>query len=42
MRTLPSAFATTTAGMKQLGLPVDFEAADPSLEALVAALLSKL
>ena len=33
---------TTTAAMKQLGLPVDFEAAEPSLDALVAALLKKL
>jgi uroporphyrinogen-III synthase len=33
--------ATTTATMKQLGLPVDFEAAEPSLDALVAALLRK-
>ncbi len=33
---------TTTTTMKQLGLPVDFEAADPSLESLVAALISKL
>jgi uroporphyrinogen-III synthase len=33
---------TTTAAMKQLGLPVDFEAAEPSLEALVAALVKKL
>ena len=32
---------TTTGAMKQLGLPVDFEAAEPSLEALVAALLKK-
>jgi uroporphyrinogen-III synthase len=32
---------TTTAAMKQLGLPVDFEAADASLESLVAALLKK-
>jgi hypothetical protein len=28
--------------MKQLGLPVDFEAADASLDSLVAALLGKL
>jgi hypothetical protein len=28
--------------MKQLGLPVDFEAADASLDALVAALLKKM
>lgn len=34
--------ATTTAAMQQLGLPVDFEAAEPSLEALVGALLKKL
>jgi len=34
--------ATTTAAMKQLGLPVDFEAAQPSLDALVAALVPKL
>ena len=34
--------ATTTAAMQQLGLPVDFEAATPSLEALAAALLKKL
>lgn len=33
---------TTTAAMKQLGLPVDFEAGDPSLDALVAALAKKL
>ncbi len=33
---------TTTAAMKQLGLPVDFEAAEPSLDLLVAALLKKL
>ncbi|RXK56290.1 uroporphyrinogen-III synthase [Oleiharenicola lentus] len=33
---------TTTAAMKQLGLPVDFEAAEPSLDALVAALLKKI
>jgi len=33
---------TTTAAMKQLGLPVDFEATEPSLEALVAALVSNL
>jgi uroporphyrinogen-III synthase len=31
--------ATTTAAMKQLGLPVDFEAAEPSLDSLVEALL---
>lgn len=34
--------STTTAAMKQLGLPVDFEAAEPSLDSLVAALLKKL
>lgn len=34
--------ATTTAAMKQLGLPVDFEAAQSSLDGLVAALLPKL
>jgi len=34
--------ATTTAAMKQLGLPVDFEAATPSLKALVASLGAKL
>ncbi len=33
---------TTTAAMKQLGLPVDFEAGEPSLDALVAALTKKL
>src|SRR4051812_20956412 len=33
---------TTTATMKQLGLPVDFEAAEASLESLVAALVRKL
>jgi uroporphyrinogen-III synthase len=33
---------TTTAAMQQLGLPVDFEAAEPSLDALVSALLPKL
>jgi len=33
---------TTTATMKQLGLPVDFEAADASLESLVTALQKKL
>ena len=32
---------STTATMKQLGLPVDFEAAEASLDALVAALLKK-
>jgi uroporphyrinogen-III synthase len=34
--------ATTTATMKQLGLPVDFEAAEASLDSLVAALLKKI
>lgn len=34
--------ATTTAAMKQLGLPVDFEAAQSNLDSLVTALLSKL
>lgn len=34
--------ATTTAAMKQLGLPVDFEAGEASLDSLVAALLKKL
>jgi uroporphyrinogen-III synthase len=34
--------ATTTAAMKQLGLPVDFEAADATLDSLVAALLKAL
>ncbi len=34
--------ATTTATMKQLGLPVDFEADAPSLELLVEALLKRL
>lgn len=34
--------ATTTAAMKQLGLPVDFEAAEASLDSLVAALKQKL
>jgi uroporphyrinogen-III synthase len=34
--------STTTAAMKQLGLPVDFEAAEASLDSLVAALLKKL
>ncbi len=34
--------ATTTAGMKQLGLPVDFEAAEATLESLVEALLKKI
>ncbi len=33
---------TTTATMKQLGLPVDFEAAEPTLESLAAALQRKL
>ena len=33
---------TTTAGMKQLGLPVDFEAAEATLESLVDALTQKL
>jgi len=33
---------STTVTMKQLGLPVDFEAADASLDSLVAALVSKL
>ncbi|MFI5065473.1 MAG: uroporphyrinogen-III synthase [Streptosporangiales bacterium] len=33
---------STTAAMQQLGLPVDFEAATPSLDALVEALLPKL
>lgn len=33
---------STTAAMKQLGVPVDFEAADASLDSLVAALLRKL
>jgi uroporphyrinogen-III synthase len=33
---------TTTAAMKQLGLPVDFEAAEPSLDSLVAAVEKKL
>jgi len=33
---------TTTVTMKQLGLPVDFEAADASLESLVTALQKKL
>jgi hypothetical protein len=28
--------------MKQLGLPIDFEAEKPSLESLIAALSSKL
>ena len=34
--------ATTTAAMKQLGLPVDFEAASASLESLVEALTKRL
>ena len=33
---------STTATMKQLGLPVDFEAGEASLDSLVAALLKKL
>ena len=33
---------TTTGAMKQLGLPVDFEAGEPSLDALVSALIPKL
>lgn len=33
---------TTTAAMKELRLPVDFEAAEPSLAALVAALMKKV
>lgn len=33
---------TTTAAMKQLGLPVDFEAAEASLDGLVAALIQSL
>lgn len=33
---------STTATMKQLGLPVDFEASEASLDSLVAALLPKL
>jgi uroporphyrinogen-III synthase len=33
---------STTATMKQLGLPVDFEAPEASLDSLVAALLGKL
>jgi uroporphyrinogen-III synthase len=32
---------TTTATMQQLGLPVDFEAAEPTLDAFVAAYLGK-
>jgi uroporphyrinogen-III synthase len=34
--------ATTTAAMKQLGLPVDFEATEATLESLVEALLKKI
>lgn len=34
--------STTTAAMKQLGLPLDFEAAEPSFDSLVAALIPKL
>jgi uroporphyrinogen-III synthase len=34
--------ATTTAAMKQLGLPVDFEASDATLDSLIAALLKKV
>jgi uroporphyrinogen-III synthase len=33
---------STTAAMKQLGLPVDFEAAEASLDSLVTVLLNKL
>jgi uroporphyrinogen-III synthase len=33
---------TTTATMKQLGVPVDFEAGEPNLDSLVSALLKKL
>jgi uroporphyrinogen-III synthase len=33
---------TTSATMKQLGLPIDFEAADAGLDSLVGALLQKL
>lgn len=33
---------TTTAAMKQLGLSVDFEAAEPNIDAFIAALLKKL
>ena len=33
---------STTAVMKQLGVPVDFEAAEASLDSLVEALLGKL
>jgi uroporphyrinogen-III synthase len=34
--------ATTTAAMKQLGLPVDFEAAEATVDSLVEALLKKM
>ena len=34
--------STTTATMKQLGLPVDFEATEPSLDSLAEALLKKI
>lgn len=34
--------ATTTTTMKQLGLPVDFEAAEPGFDALIEALQKKL
>ncbi len=34
--------ATTTATMKQLGLPVDFEATEPGIDSLIEALLKKL
>lgn len=34
--------STTTAAMKQLGLPVDFESGEASLDSLVEALLKKL
>ena len=34
--------STTTAAMQQLGLPVDFEASSPGLEALIEALIQKL
>jgi uroporphyrinogen-III synthase len=33
---------STTAAMKQLGLPVDFEATEPNVDSLVAALLKKI
>ena len=33
--------STTTAAMKQLGLPVDFEAAEPGFDSMIEALLSK-